>query len=149
MINRLLVTKLHMPLRRADVVPRPRLSTRLEKAYESRLRLILISAPAGFGKTTLVVNWLTQPDRGQVVWLSLDEGDNDPAQFINLLINALQQINDDIGQAVQQTLSMPQPQPSVHQLITALVNDVAMYSDGFLPSVVTPKGWTPKCLCLF
>ncbi|HEY1324580.1 MAG TPA: hypothetical protein VGF32_30255, partial [Streptosporangiaceae bacterium] len=76
--NVLLATKLHVPRPRPDLVPRPRLAERLDEGVA--LGLILICAPAGYGKTVLLADWAR---RGQqpVAWLSLDVGDNDPARF--------------------------------------------------------------------
>jgi len=74
----LLATKLHVPRPRPDLVPRPRLAERLDEGLASGL--MLVCAPAGYGKTVLLADWAR---RGQqpVAWLSLDDGDNDPARF--------------------------------------------------------------------
>ena len=79
MAGPLLETKLHVPAGRRSLVPRPRLSERLSRGTESALTLV--SAPAGFGKTTLLTEWLsTVPAEGRsVAWLSVDQRDNDPA----------------------------------------------------------------------
>ena len=74
----LLATKLYIPPVRPDFVSRPRLIGRLATALERKLTLV--SAPAGFGKTTLVSAWVRQTEL-PVAWLSLDHSDNDPAQF--------------------------------------------------------------------
>ncbi len=88
MAGPLLETKLHVP-RRRGLVSRPRLGARLNRGAEAALTLV--SAPAGFGKTTLVAEWVTaaSADDRAVGWLSLDERDNDPAVFWNYLIAAL------------------------------------------------------------
>ncbi|BCX04342.1 MAG: helix-turn-helix transcriptional regulator [Candidatus Roseilinea sp.] len=117
----LLTTKLHIPPLRSKHVLRPRLIERLSES--AHRKLILVSAPAGFGKTTLVSEWVAGSQR-PVAWLSLDENDNDPARFLTYLIAALQQIQPDIGQAVSRTLQIPQP-PPVEATLTALLNDIA------------------------
>src|SRR5215213_7889810 len=82
----LLETKLYVPRRRRGAVPRPRLSARLEQGAEAKLTLV--SAPAGFGKSTLLAEWLAAAPAGarSAAWLSLDHGDNDPGSFWTYLI---------------------------------------------------------------
>jgi LuxR family maltose regulon positive regulatory protein len=104
-------------------VQRQRLTARLDDAVRQNKRLTLICAPAGFRKTTLVTEWLAN-QTVPVAWLSLDTDDNDPVQFLNLLIGALQRIDPDIGQLLQQALRLPQA-PPLHGLLTALINDIA------------------------
>ena len=99
-----LATKLYVPPLRPNIVRRPRLIERLNEGLHRKLTLI--SAPAGFGKTTLVSEWLAgcgQP----VAWLSLDEGDNDPARFLAYLVAALQTISKNIGDGVLGALQIP------------------------------------------
>src|SRR4051812_43461577 len=96
-----LATKLFAPARRQLLVARPRLIERLDTALEPGRKLSLISAPAGFGKTTLISDWierrvLGQPSR-QVAWLSLDDGDNDLPRLLSHVIAALQGIDANIG----------------------------------------------------
>jgi LuxR family maltose regulon positive regulatory protein len=119
----LLQTKLYIPPTRPDSVSRPRLIERLDEGVRLGRQLTLVSAPAGFGKTTLLSDWLRQMDR-PVAWLSLDEGDNDLARFLAYLIAALQRIDPAIGQAVQAGLQAPNPDP-LESLLPALVNDIA------------------------
>ncbi|MBN2148253.1 MAG: hypothetical protein JW726_12750, partial [Anaerolineales bacterium] len=93
-------------------------------------KLTLVSAPAGFGKTTLVSAWVAgcgQP----VAWLSLDEGDNDPTRFLTYLVAALQALAPDIGAGALVALQSPQP-PSIEALLTALLNEIAAVSDNFI-----------------
>lgn len=118
----LLTTKLHIPPPRSNVVPRPRLIERLDEGLRRGHRLTLVSAPAGFGKTTLVTEWICGSAR-EVAWVSLDEGDNDPVQFLNYLVAALQQVDGGIGRPVQQILQSPQLPPT-QGLITPLINAV-------------------------
>src|SRR2546421_10069510 len=90
MANPLLQTKLFVPRWRHGLVPRPRLSERLNRGAESKLTLV--SAPAGFGKTTLLADWLAAVavDRRTVTWLSLEQSDNHPASFWTYPTAALQ-----------------------------------------------------------
>src|SRR4051812_38807963 len=90
----LLATKLYLPPPRPNVVDRPRLIGRLNEGLHRPLTLI--SAPAGFGKTTLVSDWVAGCGR-PAAWLSLDDGDNDPARFLAYLVAALQTIAPAIG----------------------------------------------------
>ena len=82
----ILATKLYIPPARSKVVVRLRLIEELNKSLSSGRRLTLISAPAGFGKTTLVSEWVTECGR-PVAWLSLDEEDDDPTRFFVYFIN--------------------------------------------------------------
>jgi ATP/maltotriose-dependent transcriptional regulator MalT len=131
--NMLLATKLGVPPTRPDLVQRPRLVELLDQGLSSRL--ILISAPAGFGKTTLISEWISSlPRRAldfQCAWLTLDEGDSDPVRFLNYLIQALRQIAPLIGQSVQGMLQSPQ-RPPPQALLTALINDIAALPDPFI-----------------
>ena len=87
----ILATKLAIPPHRADVVLRPRLTKGLNSALAGKLTTI--SAPPGFGKTTLVTEWLSEfPNRDRVAWISLDDGDSDPARFLTYLISAIRTI---------------------------------------------------------
>ena len=87
----ILATKLYIPPPRPEIVLRPRLIERLNEGSVAGRKLTLISAPAGFGKTTLVSEWVASCGR-PVAWLSLDEGDNDPIRFLTYFIAALQTI---------------------------------------------------------
>ena len=88
-MNQLLSTKLFTPKTRPELISRPRLLEQLNRGLHRKLTLI--SAPAGFGKTTLVSEWVAGCER-PVAWLSLDEGDNDPTCFLTYLVAALQTI---------------------------------------------------------
>ncbi|MDQ5865780.1 MAG: LuxR C-terminal-related transcriptional regulator [Chloroflexota bacterium] len=123
-----LATKLYTPPPRPKVVRRPRLIERLNEGLHRKLTLI--AAPAGFGKTTLVSEWVAGSDR-RVAWLSLDEGDNDPARFLTYLVAALQTISPNVGEGVLGVLQSPQP-PSVDTVLTTLLNDITTIPDNFL-----------------
>jgi len=119
----LLSTKLHLPPLRADAVLRMRLLERLETGARAGRTLTLISAPAGFGKTTLISAWL-QHSRRQSAWLSLDTGDNDPIRFWRYVIAALQTMDASWGTAALAMLAAPQA-PPLESVVTALINDLA------------------------
>src|SRR5687767_6364287 len=89
MSSPILATKLYIPTARTKLVLRPRLIEQLNKGILLGRKLTLISAPAGFGKTTLVSEWVASCGR-PTAWLSLDEDDSDPARFLTYLITALQ-----------------------------------------------------------
>ena len=111
MVTPLLETKFYVPKWRRGLVPRPRLSDRLNRGAESKLTLV--SAPAGFGKTTLLADWLAAVavDGRMVAWLSLDQSDNHAASFWTYLIAALQTAEPHIGASAISLLQSPQPPP--------------------------------------
>lgn len=132
----LLQSKFYIPQtdfdsRRGTVlVSRPRLIERLNEGVGRKLTLI--SAQAGFGKTTLVSQWLRLVE-WPVAWISLDEGDNDPSRFLRYFVAALQSISisPHFGQHVLGMLPSPQP-PPLDALLTVLVNELAQFSDPLL-----------------
>src|SRR5512143_3253801 len=127
----LLATKLHAPPQPPHLVPRQRLLAQVNEGLSRKLTLT--SAPAGFGKTTLLSEWRASP-AGQhwpLSWLSLDESDSDPARFLAYLVAALQQIDPAVGHATQVMLQSPQPLPS-EALLTALINDIANVTSPFV-----------------
>ena len=150
----ILATKLYIPPPRPKVVPRPRLIERLDEGFSAERKLTLISAPAGFGKTTLVSEWVndlrfTSDDfrldavqEGKIVnqkstivnrvaWLSLDAGDNDPARFLAYFVAALQTISAGIGAGVLAALESPQPPPT-EPLLTTLINEITTLPNSFI-----------------
>lgn len=126
----ILATKLFIPSPSPNIVPRPLLIARLNDGLAQGSRLTLISAPAGFGKSTLVSEWIANC-RCPVAWLSLDEGENDPARFIAYLVAALQKIKPGIGDGLQGVLKSPQPL-QIENILTNLVNEIASIQDNFL-----------------
>jgi LuxR family maltose regulon positive regulatory protein len=124
----ILATKLYIPLPRPKAVSRPRLIARLNEGLVGKLTLI--SAPAGFGKTTLVSEWVSGCDQ-KIAWLSLDEGDNDPTSFLTYLVAALQTIAPNIGKGVLAILQSPQP-PPIESILTALLNEITTFTDNFV-----------------
>lgn len=123
MATPILATKLYVPPPRLKVVLRPRLTERLNEGLAVGRKLTLIAAPAGFGKTTLLSEWIASCGR-RVAWLSLDAGDNDPVRFISYLVRALQTIRAGIGEDSWAALQAPQP-PPVESVLTGLLNDIA------------------------
>lgn len=123
MIEALLQTKLTIPPLRTNLVYRPRLMARLDRALQADCKLALISAPAGYGKTTLVSAWVRQLEE-PAAWLSLDESDNDPVRFLTYFIAALQLVHPAIGEDTMSLLQSPQPPPS-EIMLTTLINDIA------------------------
>ena len=130
----LLQTKLHVPRLRPFLVPRPHLIKALNQGLAGKLTLI--SAPAGFGKTTLVSSWIDtlqtenatlSPLSTQIAWLSLDKNDHVPARFLSYIIAALQRVDPHIGVSARSMLqASPLPVPT---LLTALLNDIAARPD--------------------
>jgi LuxR family maltose regulon positive regulatory protein len=120
----LLQTKLHIPSIRPELVPRLRLVERLNEGLHRKMTLV--SAPAGFGKTTLVAEWAGAIGR-PVGWLSLDRGDNNPARFWGYVVAALQTVEPAIG-GVAMTALQSQTSLRFEQLVTSLINDIAEHS---------------------
>jgi LuxR family maltose regulon positive regulatory protein len=136
MAGPLLETKLHVPRWRRNLVARPRLSERLSRGAESALTLV--SAPAGFGKTTLLAEWLAvaAADGRSVAWLSLDQRDNDPALFWTYVVAALNTGAPGGGAGALSLLEPPRP-PNEAGLVTllndldAISNDVVLVLDDY------------------
>jgi ATP/maltotriose-dependent transcriptional regulator MalT/DNA-binding XRE family transcriptional regulator len=119
----LLLTKLSVPSVRASLVPRPRLSERIEEGTERKLTLV--SAPAGFGKTTLLSVWTSELSSGRsVAWLSLDAADNDPARFWRYFVTAVDQLQPGSGETALALLGSPQA-PPIEAVLTTLLNELA------------------------
>ena len=134
----LLATKLYIPPIRPELVSRPRLIERLNAGLGQSpaafgRRLTLVSAPAGFGKTTLVSEWVNRlrsdaahesRSAHRVAWLSLDEGDNDPTRFLAYLVAALRTVEANAGKGVLSALQSHQP-PPVEDVLISLINEIA------------------------
>lgn len=137
----LLTTKFFIPPVRRELVPRLRLTARLDAGLTTGHKLTLIAAPAGYGKTTLIADWISRPSDSKIpqsqianrkpTWLSLDENDNDPARFTAYFLAALQQIDPVIGQAAQLMLQTPGPL-AVEAFLTSLINDIAATPAAFI-----------------
>ncbi|MFC1947475.1 LuxR C-terminal-related transcriptional regulator [Chloroflexota bacterium] len=126
----LLETKLYIPSIRPVLVSRSRLLDRLQEGLG--YSLVLISAPAGFGKTTLLGEWAKQSSqRTRTAWLSLDEGDSDPVRFWDYFIAALQKLQPGCGAKFLPWLHSSQP-PSTESMLTALINELSAVKDDFV-----------------
>ncbi len=130
----ILATKLYIPPSRPKAVLRPRLIGRLNEGLGLGQgfgrKLTLVSAPAGFGKTTLLSEWLAGCAR-PIAWLSLDAGDSDPICFLTYLVAALQTLAAHIGAGVLDGLQAPQP-PDIEAILTALLNEITALPDPFV-----------------
>ena len=128
----LLTTKLYIPPVRPELVSRPHLIERLNTGLRAACKLILVSAPPGFGKTTLLSAWIRDcAPRPRVAWLSLDESDNDPARFLAYVIAALQTVDENMGKSALDALQSPQP-PATEELVTALINEIGSAPDALV-----------------
>jgi LuxR family transcriptional regulator, maltose regulon positive regulatory protein len=130
MPNPIIKTKINPPALRRDLVSRIRLITLLSDGIRQGHRLTFVSAPAGFGKTTLVSEWI---DSGGIpaAWISLDEGDGDPSRFLTYLIAALQTLITGVGDGVLAALQSSQP-ISAKELLTTLLNELSSMEDDFI-----------------
>ena len=122
----LLETKLYLPTWSADRVSRPRL---IDRIHPQR-KLTLVSAPAGFGKTTLLAEWIAAVPTRPVAWVSLDQSDNDPAVFWIYLIAALQNIQPDLGERSLSLLRSQQP-PPIESVLMTLLNELTAVEEAF------------------
>src|SRR5712691_8950644 len=133
-VTPILATKLYIPRPRPNVVSRPRLLERLNEGLHRKLTLI--AAPAGFGKTTLISEWVEGIERpgarrARTAWLSLDEGDSDPPLFLTYLVAALRTIAATLGEGVLGMLQSPQPPPT-EAILAALLNEITAIPDNFV-----------------
>jgi LuxR family maltose regulon positive regulatory protein len=115
--DQLLATKVSIPRPCPDRLARARLFQRLDEGIAQAL--ILVSAPAGFGKTTLLADWATRANL-PVAWLSLDEADNDPARFWRYVVAALDRAREGLGEQLLSLLDAPTPL-SGQGVVTALI----------------------------
>ena len=130
----LLTTKTHIPPPRSDLVHRPRLIQRLNNGLAEKHRLMLISAPAGYGKSTLLGEWISQLD-GPAAWLSLEKGENSPARFWSYFISALHTIPSlrqlNLGQSILQAMRSHHPPPQ-DEMLANLVNDFSLLEENVI-----------------
>lgn len=129
MAHALLKTKLHIPHLRQPLVSRPQLLVKLNQGLQTGGKLTLVSAPAGFGKTTCICEWIARCER-PFAWLSLDARDSDPARFLAYLIAALQTLSPEIGMKVLGLFELPQQQ-SPEFILTILLNEIALIPEDF------------------
>jgi LuxR family maltose regulon positive regulatory protein len=119
----LLKTKLYVPPVRSELVPRPHLIERLDRGVREGHKLTLISAPAGYGKTTLLSEWVAQSEQ-PVAWVSLDDSDNDPTRFWAYAVAALRTVSEDIREIARAPLQPAYP-PAIEPGVTELLNQLA------------------------
>ena len=125
MLDRLLETKFHTPLWRSDGVIRPRLLDQLQAGLIEQRKLTLVSAPAGYGKTTLITSWLysfTESTRN--IWLSLEKSDNEPARFLSYWATAWNRISDFVLENILELLDAPQL-PPFQNILDEVINALA------------------------
>lgn len=121
----LLVTKFHIPIWHSSGVSRARLLDQLTLGLSEKRKLTLVSAPAGYGKTTLIANWIhSLSDRYRITWVSLEESDSDPIRFMNYWLTAFQGIDKEILQSAQSKLNLPQV-PPLEMILDELLNELA------------------------
>jgi LuxR family maltose regulon positive regulatory protein len=129
----LLKTKLYIPPVRPELVSRPHLVERLNEGFRRGCKLTLVSAPAGYGKTTLLSEWALHCEPlMRVAWVSLDEGDNDPVRFWAHVVAALQAVRADIAEIAYATFQSPHS-PPIESALAGLLNQIADVPD---PSVL-------------
>jgi len=124
----MLLTKLHIPPVGNNIVHRSELFEKLNSGLSRKL--ILISAPAGFGKTTVVSDWIDQ-NKIPTTWFSLDNGDNDPVDFLSYIISGIQSIHTAFGQSALKLLNSPN-RPSVESIASLLINEILNINQNFL-----------------
>jgi len=125
-LHPLLATKLHAPRPRTDLVPRPHLVERLQQGMTHPLTLV--SAPTGFGKTTVLAQWFIESGL-PVAWLSLEPEDNDPTRFLSYVIAALQTLDAQLGTTALAMLRTPQP-PLPEAVLAVLVSELTSRETG-------------------
>ena len=124
----MLLTKLHIPPTGNNIVHRTELYENLNVGLSRKL--ILISAPAGFGKTTVVSDWIYQ-NKIPAAWFSLNDGDNDPADFLSYIISGIQSIHSAFGQSALKLLNSPNT-PSFESITGLLINEILNINQNFL-----------------
>ena len=124
----MLLTKLHIPPAGNNILHRSELYEKLNIGLNRKL--ILISAPAGFGKTTVVSDWIEQY-KIPAAWFSLDDGDNDPADFLSYIISGIQNIHSTFGQSSLKLLNSPN-KPSAESIASLLINEILKINQNFL-----------------
>jgi LuxR family maltose regulon positive regulatory protein len=132
MAFQVLSTKLYNPPLKPGLVRRPRLVQRLENGYQTGKLVTLVSAPAGFGKTTLISEWIAGTEGSKPFgWISLDDSDNDPIRFLTYLVTAIQKVHGEIGRSVLALLQSSQ-NTNLTDLVEALINEISSASKPFL-----------------
>ncbi|SDI38638.1 LuxR C-terminal-related transcriptional regulator [Desulfosporosinus hippei] len=126
----LLDTKLHMPSVRLNHIRRDILNKKLDEGLDKEHKLFIVSAPAGYGKTTLISGWLSRLDYNYT-WLSLDEYDNDPLKFISYLLATVRKINKRFGTMIEDLLAAPKL-PSVETVSLYMARELEQVQEPFI-----------------
>ena len=126
----LLATKLHTPTPPQRTIPRAYLLRQLKDGLDLGRRLTLVSAPAGFGKTTCMIEWINHARLDPLTWLSVDAADDDPERFFPYLVAALQKIHPIIGQEISASLQSG-TMPTAEAISTSLINDISAVTRNF------------------
>ena len=121
----MLLTKLYRPKTKPYLVYRQNLSDILDKAKNKKL--VLVSAPAGYGKTTIVAQWIDKNNHS-CAWYSLDNSDNEPTVFLNYLISGIQTIKNDFGQNALKLLNSPN-RVNIESVVSLLINNMLEFED--------------------
>ena len=127
-VDQRLTTKLFLPPARQTLIDRPVLLNQLKEGL--RGKLTLVSAPAGFGKTSLVAAWKQETDT-PLAWFSLDGEDNEPNRFLDYLIGALQMVDEDLGDESAELLRRTSA-PPMKVVLTSLLNEINAYDKEFV-----------------
>ena len=127
MSDALIATKLYIPGARLDSIERPNLTELLQSGVWRQFTLV--SAPAGFGKTTSVGEWVRRSGQ-PTAWISLDAQDSDPSRFLSYFVAALREIRDDIGEGALETL-YASPSSSLATVLPDLLNQIASMAKDF------------------
>ena len=127
-IDPILRTKLFIPPLREDTISRPRLIERINQNITNKA--LFISAPAGFGKSTLLAEWAAQSAL-PVCWVSLDQTENDPVNFLSYLIASVQKNYEDLGDSILNALRTP-GSPPVESLLNAWINEISEHTKDFV-----------------
>ena len=124
----MLLTKLHIPSSGENLVHRTTLFDKLNEGFKRRL--ILVSAPAGFGKSTVLSDWINQ-QKIPTAWFSVDANDNDPVDFLSYVISAIQGIKKEFGKSAFELLKSPNP-PNPESVVNLLINEILTITEDFL-----------------
>lgn len=126
----ILNTKLHIPSVRQDHICRDILNKKLDEGLKKEHRIFLVSAPAGYGKTTLVSGWLSRLD-DPCAWLSLDEYDNDPLKFICYLLAAVRKVNKGFGATIEDLMAAPKL-PGIETVSLYMIKELEQVQESFI-----------------